>query len=264
MHGTATDQRKGKLERPSFDNFKSFIVSIKYMRIIVSEGILEKYSDNTIGIIIARDLTVAERSGELEALKKKVIDSVLAKYQIESLANHPYLAAWRSQYESFGVSVKKRQPSSETLIRKVLSGQGLPVINTLVDTSNVSCLMHFLPTGVYDLDKIKGNVYIRYANDNDLFTPIGGRETEKPQLGEVVYADEEKVLTRRWNYRDSEYVKATVATKNAYLSIEGAKDVPEKSVEDAIQQLAELVTRFCGGKTEIKLENLRRINDWSF
>ena len=72
-----------------------------------------------------------------------------------------------------------------------------------------------------DAEKIKGGVRIAVAAGDERFVPLGGGEMEHPAAGEVVYADDsEEVLTRMWNWRESDVTKITYSTSTAVLSFD--------------------------------------------
>ena len=86
----------------------------------------------------------------------------------------------------------------------------LPRINPAVDSYNAVSVRHGLPAGAFDLDRVTGDVGIRYADGSEEFTPLGEPGTvENPKPGEVVYTDGAGVLTRHWNHRDAHRTRVT-------------------------------------------------------
>ena len=69
-----------------------------------------------------------------------------------------------------------------------------------------------------------------------------------PKDGEVVYMDEKEVLCRRWNWRECDKSKMTEKTKNVTLVVEGMVPVTKDEVGLIINELAELVSKHCGGE----------------
>jgi DNA/RNA-binding domain of Phe-tRNA-synthetase-like protein len=57
-----------------------------------------------------------------------------------------------------------------------------------------------------------------------------GEETTNP--GEIVYRDDHRIDTRRWNYRDCDVTQITDGTKHFVLMIEApSKEITEEAVE---------------------------------
>ena len=80
---------------------------------------------------------------------------------------------------------------------------------------------HALPAGAFDLDKVAGDVVIRYADGTESFTPLGEPETiEHPNPGEVIYTDTDGVLTRHWNHRDAHRTRVTEESTHVAFLLE--------------------------------------------
>ncbi len=82
------------------------------------------------------------------------------------------LAAARTLYKSFGMEPSRHRPSSEALLRRVLKGKDLYRINSAVDSCNLASLVFLLPVGMYDLDRIEGDVTVRVGAEGDAYAGI--------------------------------------------------------------------------------------------
>lgn len=79
------------------------------------------------------------------------------------------------------------------------------------------------------------------------------RLSAKPQTlvcGEC-YKDDIGVLCRRWNWREGERTMLREDTKNAVLVIESLAPIPQSVAENATNELAELVKKYCGGEIQV-------------
>jgi len=169
-------------------------------------------------------------------------------YNTLNLTEHPFIGAWRTTYRKFGVKAKDHKPSAEAMIRRILKGENIPHINTIVDCYLIIMCKYFLPLGGYDLDRIDGDIRLRYSSGGEEFTPIGVNEEELTNPNEIVYSDDSGILTRRWNYRDCEKTKITSKSKNVALFVEaGEKTIPTSEIEKVIFDLKTLLQNFCGG-----------------
>jgi len=122
----------------------------------------------------------------------------------------PRIADWHAAYRSFGTNPRRTRPSVDALGRRLAKKGTLPRINPAVDSYNAVSVQHALPAGAFDLDRVAGDIDIRYADGTEPFTPLGEPETvEHPKPGEVVYADPAGVLTRHWNHRDAHRTRVT-------------------------------------------------------
>jgi DNA/RNA-binding domain of Phe-tRNA-synthetase-like protein len=161
---------------------------------------------------------------------------------------HPKIAAWRDAFTRFGARPSKYQSSIEALARRVRRGDDLPPISALVAVYNAVSLRFLLPVGGDDLDLVSGGMHLRAAKGDEHFVPLGGEQPEPPEQGEIVYADDAKVLCRRWTWRGGEDSKISLATSNAVLNVHGLPPATPDEVRRATETLAGLVARVCGGQ----------------
>jgi DNA/RNA-binding domain of Phe-tRNA-synthetase-like protein len=174
-------------------------------------------------------------------------DLIRKNYEPETLKDQPKINAWREAYRAFGAKPKKYTCSVENLYRMILEGIKLNHINKIVDIYNYISLKHMIPVGGDDIDKIDGNITLRFAEGTENFVRLNSEEVDHPKTGEVIYTDNKEVLCRRWNWRECDKSKMTEDTKNVTLVIEGLSPTSREDVETAVSELSELVEKFCGG-----------------
>jgi len=209
--------------------------------------VLDRYPEAHIGVLVAEDIEVAHSDPGLERVKATALTAAKEKIGGEPATRHPFIASWREMYRSFGTKPGDYRPSAEALVRRALKMGSLPSINTAVDAYNAVSVRHLIPMGGFDLDRVAGDIRLRFSGGGEEFTPLGSDKTELTYVGEVVYADDERILTRRWNYRDCDVTKITEGTQNAVLFADGPEGVPRSAVEDALHDLERLLRDVCGG-----------------
>lgn len=218
------------------------------------EAVAKTFPRYRVGVVAASGLVIpAIRPPELDALIHAREAAARAQWQGAELSAIPGVAAWREAYKAFGIKQTRYRSSVERLVKNVLAGRELPCVNGFVDLYNAVSLAHVLPLGADDLDRVVPPFAFRYAREDDTFVDMadaangdGGTEPSPPKPGEVVFADAEKVLCRRWNWRQDARSLISPATKRAIVTVQsnGASDV-----DAAVADLAALITRFCGGRT---------------
>jgi DNA/RNA-binding domain of Phe-tRNA-synthetase-like protein len=230
----------------------------------ISRDLASKYPDLKIAVLVGIQVEVNPVNEELEKLKRKIETEIRSKFTPETLIEHPFIAAWRDTYRSFGVKPKKYNPAAEALIRRILHGEPIPTINTLVDSYLLTEAEHFLPIGGYDLEKINGNIYLRYSPGKEKFIPLGHpQEIEETNPQEIVYSDDVKILTRKWNFKDCDQAKITLETSKVALFIEAAdKRIPIEALESAIKRLQQLISTYCSGKITTFIAIPREKLEW--
>lgn len=153
------------------------------------------------------------------------------------------IAGWHQVYRQFGSNPRRVRPSVEALCRRLARTSALPRVNGPVDAYNAVSVRHVVAAGAFDLDKVSGEIEIRHAQTGDEFTPLGEPDLiEHPPPGEVVYADQESVLTRHWNHRDCDRTKVTSTSRTIVFLLETAHGpAARQGLTDAADDLVELV-----------------------
>jgi len=170
-----------------------------------------------------------------------------AALSIQPLAANPHVAAWRAAFKKFGADPTKTRSSGEALLRRVQKGEHLPFINAIVDVYNAISLKHALPIGGQDVQTLQGRVVLRFARAGEVFTPLGALSPQPVDDGEVVYADDKRILCSKWNYRDCEDAKISDKTTQFVLFVDGAPSIPASEVQFAGEELAESLNNFVKG-----------------
>jgi DNA/RNA-binding domain of Phe-tRNA-synthetase-like protein len=201
-----------------------------------------------IGVLTGTELKIKRINLELEKYKSDSLGVVKNLIGSDPITSHPYIASMRNLYRTFGTKPADYHPSAEELARRVIKTQQLPLINTAVDTYNAVSIRHLIPLGGFDTDRIEGDIVLRFSVGNEPFSPLGEIEQEYTYPGEVVYADDVRVLTRRWNYRDCKDTMITENTVNVVMFVDGSPEIPRVEVEKALRELATNLEKFCGGR----------------
>jgi DNA/RNA-binding domain of Phe-tRNA-synthetase-like protein len=133
-------------------------------------------------------------------------------------------------YKRVGLDPTKTRPSSEALLRRVRRGDGLPRINSLVDVINWCSLESLLPFGLYDLDRIEGDVTLRVGRDGEAYAGI--RKDTVHVAGRLTLADAVGPFGNPTS--DSARTMVTTATTRALVVIfapaSAATDVAERAL----------------------------------
>jgi DNA/RNA-binding domain of Phe-tRNA-synthetase-like protein len=119
-----------------------------------------------IRVTSGRSETLQEVILEAEAEMRRLYDGAQPS-QVAGL--HPA----RKLFRSIGVDPTRMRPASEALLRRVLRGHGLPAINSAVDAANLISLRYLAPVGLYDRDKIHGEVVLRLGLNGERYQRIG-------------------------------------------------------------------------------------------
>ena len=147
------------------------------------------------------------------AIKKKHEGVERLKKNAKMCGNTALLQEYEEIDRKTGVDSEKYPNAVSNLLALVKSKGRLPQINTAVDVYNAISLESGICMATHDVDKLKGDIHVRLST-KEAFLPLGG-EKETVSEGEVIYADEEKVIGRF--SKQCEQTATTTESKNLVL-----------------------------------------------
>lgn len=104
------------------------------------------------------------------------VETVAAAYREQFRGLQPSeiepLGEARRLYKSFGMDPSRHRPSSEALLRRILNDKGLYRLNNAVDACNLASLTFLLPIGMYDVDRVEGDVTLRAGRAGEQYPGI--------------------------------------------------------------------------------------------
>ena len=222
---------------------------MKALTYSISNEIFQRFPGYVRGVVVAREVRNHPSPETLIQMLREVEESTRGNLKIEQVAETPRIKSWREAYRSFGAKPSEFRSSIEALVRRVLRRESLPSINALVDIGNVVALRHLVPAGGHAIDVLTGDIALRPATGREEFTPFGSDEMEHPLLGEIIFAEGDTVLTRRWTWRQANRTLTQLETRAIEFNVDGLPPVPPEEVEQACGEIIELVRRFSGGET---------------
>lgn len=158
----------------------------------------------------------------------------------KEIADLPEIRNWRAAYRAFGSKKTSYRNACEALLRRIRAGGGLPRVHPLVDLYNALSVKYRVPAGADDLAHLAPPLAFRYARPGDSFLDLAQDPpaNDPPFQGEVVLADSEKVLCRRWNWRQDARSRIRGDTVDATLVIQTLERDGEARLSRAADELA--------------------------
>jgi len=123
-----------------------------------------------------RDLVATARAAEQQLRNRMSLETMLAQ---------PNILAWQEAYRKFGVKPNKHKPTCEALLRRILKGDTLPTINTIVNCYLIAEMEHLLPCGGYDIDRVRGDIELRISNVTRHLLQSEEPKQKKPTPGKL-------------------------------------------------------------------------------
>jgi DNA/RNA-binding domain of Phe-tRNA-synthetase-like protein len=193
-----------------------------HFRLLIDPEVERRFPTHSVLVVYAYDLANGPSDDPSIADLRSAEATARAAFGEEKASTHPHIAAWRQAFSAFGSKPSKYLCSAESLLSRVLKGQGLPAINRIVDHYNSVSVRQVLPAGGEDLDKLTGDLSLTVATGDEPFDAAGGdgAEIEHADPGEIVWADTAGVTCRRWNWRQGARTRLTPETRNAYFVLD--------------------------------------------
>jgi DNA/RNA-binding domain of Phe-tRNA-synthetase-like protein len=210
-------------------------------KIEIDPGIAERLS---CGVLVLDSVVVAEddrAAAETDALSREMV----IRYSDLLPSEIPGLAEARRLYKSFGVDPSRHRPSSEALLRRVLGGKDLYQINSAVDCCNLASLNFLLPVGLYDLDRVVGDIILR----------VGGPGQEYPGIrkGMVHLEDRLGLFDQEGPFgsptSDSSRTCVTEGTARILAVIMATADYSPAAMTENLDYFSALFARHCQSQT---------------
>lgn len=126
-----------------------------------------------MAVLAADGITVRAHDPEVWQEIDRVAAAYRGRWAGKAPGEIPELQAARELYRRTGVDPTKLRPSSEALLRRVLRGEALYRINSLVDTCNLCSLEFLLPIGLYDLGRVRGPITARLGQAGETYESLG-------------------------------------------------------------------------------------------
>ena len=196
-----------------------------------------------LGILTLEGVTVREADEGLAAEVEAYAAELRGRFGDGKSGDVPGAADARALYKALGLDPTKTRPSSEALLRRVLKGEALYRINTLVDAMNLCSLRSQLPFGLYDLGHVEPPVLLRKGQPGESYEGI--RKAAVNVEGRPVLSDARGPFGNPTS--DSARTMVTTATSGALVTVYAPASYNEFRLREVLEGAETTLTRYCGG-----------------
>lgn len=186
---------------------------------------------------------VRDQDAALQAEVEAQGQQVRNRFGGASSGEVPGTAEARSLYKALGLDPTKTRPSNEALLRRVLKGEALHRVNTLVDALNLASLRFQLPFGLYDLARIEPPIVLRKGGPGEGYQGI--------RKGFVNVEARPVLVDSRGPFgnptSDSARTMITLETGRALVIAYAPAGTTPARLTEVVDGTESLLTRFCGG-----------------
>jgi DNA/RNA-binding domain of Phe-tRNA-synthetase-like protein len=217
------------------------------MNIKISAEVFAKFPAYRRGIVIAHGIHNGTSPDELIASLRDAEHALCVQLTPENITTHPRIGSWREAYRSLGVKPGEFRPSMEALVRRILKRDPLPTLSTIVDIGNLVSIQNLVPIGAHAIDLLTADMDLRLATGDEIFEPFGTDIVEHPNLSEIIFAEGNIVLTRRWTWRQSKHTLILPETTAVEFNVDALPPVSDQEIERIFSEITTLVQKYCGG-----------------
>lgn len=217
------------------------------MNLTIDPQIKETLSDFKIGVVHYNNITVSDSPQMLKGRLQLFQEQLFFELEDKEFTDFPGLLEWQLIWKALGADPSRYRPSAEALYRRIKKQNYLSVVDSAVDMNSFLSLQYEIPLGLYDADKIEGNINIAVGTSADSYEGLNNRVNTL--TGILVSKDAQGAFGSP--YVDSKRTAVTEQTKNAvhifYLR-------PSMEKDTALQLLtaaSNMFTTINGGDAEI-------------
>ncbi|MEK7117135.1 MAG: phenylalanine--tRNA ligase beta subunit-related protein [Patescibacteria group bacterium] len=205
--------------------------------------------DLGVKILAARIIGVqnTDSNTNFETYKNSELEKIKQEWVGRKYKDDPVLAGFRDLHTKVGRSNRDYVASPEGLRWLFLERNRFPHINTLVDIYNLISIKTGLALGSHDIDRVQGNIYLRFTKGDEIFVPLGKTEPLAIFPGEYGYIDDGNNVICRLEVLQVEPTKITVDSKDIFMIIEGNVNTDVEYVRNAAKEVCDLIIKYCGG-----------------
>ena len=212
----------------------------------IERDLVERFPGLSAHVLRIRDVTVKREHPDMERFRAEAVEGVRRRWTLDQLREYPIFRAYRDFFWRVGVDPTKTRPAAEALIRRILHGNLLPRINTLVDAYNIASIDTAVALAAFDEETIEGEPLMRTAKAAEEFLGIGMDKPVRLGGGEVVVSDERKLIAI-YPYRDAEVTKVDERTRSVWMLVCGVPNIDAEALAEAGRVAQDYVIRFNDG-----------------
>lgn len=174
----------------------------------ISAQLKAKCPNTALGCVEAKVETSATPAALQEATRA-CLERIAKLPEPRAVLESSAIKATRAGYKALGKDPARYRGSAEALLRRLIAGKGMPVINNVVDVINLVSVESRLPIGLYDLANVAGAIEFRAGRAGETYKGIGKYDLNLEDL--PLFADAKGPHGSATS--DSERTMVTLATK---------------------------------------------------
>ncbi|MEK9199515.1 B3/B4 domain-containing protein [Ureibacillus sp. FSL E2-3493] len=145
------------------------------MNISINDSLFTTNDQLKIGIIHYTKIVVSESPQMIKGRTQLYQENLYLELQENPVTERPGIAEWRKVWKSFGADPNRYRHSAESLMRRIAKQNYLSPVHSAVDLNNFFSLQYEIPIGIYDEEKLEGNIELLLGDENTGYEGLNGR-----------------------------------------------------------------------------------------
>lgn len=148
------------------------------MLVKLDDSIMEIEPTFKIGIIHYSKIVVTSSPQMLKGRLQLFQEQLFFELDEKSVTDFGGIKEWRALWKKFGADPNRYRPSTEAMYRRVAKQNYITPMHSAVDLNNFFSMQYEIPMGIYDIEKIQGEVALTIGKEETKYTGLNGRENK--------------------------------------------------------------------------------------
>lgn len=145
------------------------------MDISINQSLLTQHPELKFGIIHYTKIVVAESPQMIKGRMQLYQENLYIEMQENPVTQREGIAEWRQLWKRLGADPNRYRHSAESLMCRISKQNYLTPYHSGVDLNNFFSLQYEIPVGLYDVDKLQGDVEIALGEEETGYEGLNGR-----------------------------------------------------------------------------------------
>ncbi|MHC0038571.1 B3/B4 domain-containing protein [Pseudoneobacillus sp. C159] len=213
------------------------------MEINISEDLKRIIPNFKIGVIHYQNITVSDSPQMLKGRLRLFQESIFFDLEEENVNELEGIREWREIFKTTGKDPNRYRPSVEALYRRIKKQSFIETNQSAIDINNFFSLQYQIPMGVYDANKINGDVTIRLGETDEEYNGLNGRANTAEKL--IVSVDSDGAFGSP--FVDSTRTAVTTETTSALQIVYLRPSQPLENGQKLTESLMNMFIQIHGG-----------------
>ena len=145
------------------------------MRITLDQNVASLIDQFKIGLIHYNKILVEDSPQMIKGRMQLYQENLFIEMQEQPVTERGGILEWRSIWKQLGSDPNRYRHSAESLMRRIAKQNYLTPFHSAVDLNNFFSLQYELPIGIYDVNKLTGDIHISLGTADSGYDGLNGR-----------------------------------------------------------------------------------------